>query len=243
MQHVEIRTPQNVTIRLEAAGLGERIVAALLDYLLLGCYAILALFVLGLLPTDTSMAQLAAMAVLTLPLFLYFLLCEVFMNGQSVGKRARGIRVVRLDGAAPTLGNYVLRWLLRLVDIGLSYGLVGVISILVTRHGQRLGDLAAGTTVVRVERRAALRDTLFTAVDDDHAVTFYQVEALTRADVETAKEVLNVLVTHPTTPETKRLGRQMQEVLKRKMGVRTEMTAVPFLRTVVADYNHVEGRV
>ena len=239
MEHVQVQTAHNVGIRFEVAGLGDRVVAALLDYAVLTAYVLAVLIGLGAADVESIAVFLAAL----FPAGVYFLVCEVVLDGQSLGKKAVKIKVVRLDGGQPTLGAYLLRWLLRPIDVGLSSGLIGLITILVSGRGQRLGDLAAGTTVVKLRPRRRLGETVFARLEDTHTVTFPQVEALTTRDVETAREVLTTLVSRPRSARTQQLGRKMQAALERKMGIASDLPPIEFLRTVIADYNWVAGRV
>lgn len=237
MEHVQIQTAQNVGIDFEIAGLGERIVAALIDYALLLCYLIL----LGLLASATE--SLAVLIIGVLPYLLYFLLCEVFLDGQSIGKRLRKIKVTRLDGTEPTLGNYLLRWILRPIDVELFSGMVAIVTIAVNGRGQRLGDLAADTTVVKIKPRVRLEDTVLAEIDADHQVLFPQVDVLTAEEVETAKEVLSVLVAEGKSRTAYVLGGKAKAALEARMDVRSDLNPLPFLRAVIKDYNHVHGRV
>lgn len=224
MDHVEIRTSQNVGLTVEIAGLGDRVVAALIDYLVIGAYVIAMSLLASVLIGLTN--SLAVLLPLLLPALLYFLLCEVFLNGQSIGKRFVNIRVMRRDGTAPTLGDYLLRWLLRPIDIWLSSGLVAVVTVLLTGTGQRLGDLAADTTVVHAESNTDLRDTIFTRVDAEHTLTFPEVEALHPDDIATANEVLNTLIAERRSRTTARLGRRTKAALERKMGTTSDLGSV-----------------
>ena len=100
------------------------------------------------------------------------------------------LRVARLDGAQPTLGQYALRWLLRFVDVTLTSGVVAVVAVSATRRQQRLGDLAAGTTVVRVRRRVRLDEVLYPDPPRGYTPRFPDAAALTDADVRTLRAVL-----------------------------------------------------
>ena len=237
MENVRIQTAQNVGIDFEVAGLGDRAIAALLDYFLLFCYLIPA----GLLAAEIGSTAVAVL--LYLPVFLYFLLCEIFLEGQSIGKRVRKLKVARLDGAPPTLGDYVVRWLLRFVDLDLSLGAVALLTVFINGKGQRLGDVAAGTTVVRIAPRTALRDTLFARLDDTYTPTFLQVEALDDHDIATAKEVLHALMADRRSPITRDLEMSLKTAFEHKMGLASTLPAAEFLRTVVNDYNYIKGRV
>ena len=239
MEQIEIRTAQNVGIDLEAAGLGDRTIAALIDYLVLAAY----LISVSLLLRAVDASPWAFYAILLVPYLGYFLLCEVFFDGQSVGKRARGLRVVRLDGGPPTLGSYLLRWLLRPVEILMTSGLAAVLCILITGTGQRLGDLAAGTAVVKRAPSARLGDTLFRRLDKTHALTFPEVDRLTRADAETVRDVLDALRADGRAPSTHALGQRLKAGIEDKMGVTSDLSPPRFLHVVLEDYNHVQGRV
>src|SRR5690606_34920667 len=106
-----------------------------------------------------------------LPVIFYHLLCEVFMDGQTFGKKAIDIKVVKLDGSQPSVGSYFLRWLLQIVDLPF-FGAIGIITILVNGKGQRVGDLAAGTTVISLKHRTGIKDTILARpVMADHDYT------------------------------------------------------------------------
>jgi len=234
---MKIQTTQNVEIDFEVAGLGDRVLAALLDYFLLFCY---------LVAVQLAAAEVGSQALTTLlllPYFFYFLVCEIFFNGQSIGKKVRRLKVARLDGVQPTLGNYVLRWLLRFIDIDLTLGMAALLTVFISGKGQRLGDLAAGTTVIKAKPRLSLRDTLFARLDDDYTPTFHQVETLEDSDIVTAKDVLNTLAIERKSHTTYLLGTKMKTALEQKMGLQSDLPPVAFLRTVIKDYNYVKGKV
>jgi len=238
VERVHIQTAQNVAIQFEVAGLGDRVLAAILDSLIIYAYLFTVMIALAGAEVDTLSVYIVAL----LPFFFYFFGCEVLLDGQTLGKKALRIKVVRLDGKQPSVGNYLLRALLRPIDVTISSGMVGLITILANGKGQRLGDLAAGTTVVKLAPRTRISDTVFARLEENHTVTFPQVDALTDQDVQTAKEVLNTLVTQPRSHVTQQLGVKMQTALEEKMGVTSELPTVPFLRTVIKDYNWLPGR-
>ncbi len=239
MQRVEVKTAQNVSLDLELAGVGTRVIAALIDYLILTSYAIavsIGLAVAG------GMGSLGVQALAYLPVYTYFLFFEIFGDGQSVGKYAMKIRVRRLDGGAPGTVAYLLRWLLRPIDVLISSGMIGLVAILSTDYAQRIGDLAAGTTVVRKRQRTEIRDLSYTETDASYAVTYLQVDALSDEDIRTAQEVLNTLIESGRSTQTRTLGERTRDLLARKMGVQTDAGAIDFLRTVINDYGHVHQR-
>lgn len=148
MAESTIITGQFVRISQTPASIGERLVAQIIDFLIILLYIYSATFFLFRMLLPVGMHMLVFMFVIYLPVLCYHLLCEMFNRGQSPGKRIMKIRVVKADGSTPGISAYVLRWLLFLIDGPLTGGL-GVLVILLTKNSQRLGDLAAGTMVIK----------------------------------------------------------------------------------------------
>jgi len=177
-----------------------------------------------------------SLLVIAVPFVFYQLLCEVFFNGQSLGKKARQIKVVRLDGTAPTLGDYLLRWLLRIVDLQFG-GLVAVITIAATGRGQRVGDLAAGTTVisVRVRPGAAAGLTLGADYLAGYQVVFPQVASLADHDVTLIRQLME----QARARDNYELLNQLANKVKALTGIQTDLQDGPFLQTVLRDHAHL----
>lgn len=251
MASIRVHTTQNVTLEYQVASLGERIVAALIDWaILLAWLAAWVALIAWAASTDTSgdtrstiwpvrsASDVVAIGLIFLilsPFFFYNLVCEVFLNGQSLGKKARRLRVIRLDGTAPRLGDYFLRWLLRLIDMQF-YGAVAMITIAATGRGQRLGDLAAGTSVISLKERAApLPDAASLVMPAAYQPVFPQAATLSDHDVALLHQLLgrslqhdNYLLLHETAAKIKDL-----------LGLHTELSDEAFLRTVLRDHAHL----
>lgn len=153
----QVETPEQVAFRMERAGLGSRCIATIVDTtclaLLYLAVALASSFLFGVVPSgEAALAVLGVVIiVMTFLFWAYYIAFEIAWNGQTPGKRWVGIRVVEDGGAPASPGRIVIRNLLRFVDVQFGYG-VGAIAIFATREEKRLGDLAAGTTVIR-ERR------------------------------------------------------------------------------------------
>ncbi len=149
-------TPEAVALELDTAGAGSRMVAALVDALLqFGLLLIvgIALAGLGLMGVEGWVIATVAVAALFIVLWGYYIFFEITWRGSTPGKKRMGLKVVGTNGQPITWVQAVVRNLLRIVDfLPSSYGL-GVVLVLVTPRSQRLGDLAAGTVVMR-ERKA-----------------------------------------------------------------------------------------
>jgi uncharacterized RDD family membrane protein YckC len=157
-----VRTPEGVTLRAEIAGAGSRFGAALVDGALFGLsYAVLALsvFLIRMIdPTGLSRFTLAVLGgTLLLGFCAYQFLFHALAQGQTPGKRLFDLRVASADGYPAEIGQHVMRTLILPIDallpVPAPFGILGLVVILYTERRQRLGDLVAGTLVLR-ERRA-----------------------------------------------------------------------------------------
>jgi uncharacterized RDD family membrane protein YckC len=150
---ITISTPEGVDLELVLAGLGSRFAAALLDLLIQFGAIIALLFVLGA-AGDSGVAIALFFIGVFLILFGYDIVLETWNSGRTVGKLAAGLRVVRGGGEPVGFLTSAIRNVVRIVDFLPAFYPVGMITILVTTRNQRLGDLAAGTLVIRDRRRA-----------------------------------------------------------------------------------------
>lgn len=150
---------------------------------------------------------------------------------------------MQTSGAEPTLGDLLLRWILRPIDLWATSGLAAVATILYTGTGQRLGDLAAGTTVVETRTGTTLDGSLFAPLDDDYEPTFQAARSLDRDDVETTRRVLRRLADasnrEPDTP-IRALAERTRTALLQAMDTTTDLPTQSFLKTVVQDYNYYQ---
>jgi uncharacterized RDD family membrane protein YckC len=152
---LRIATPEGVSLEVPLAGLGSRFVALLVDLLLQSVgFALLIAVLVAAGSGGYAAAAILAVAVFAI-IFVYPLAFELWAGGRTPGKRWSNLRVVCDDGSPVTFRASALRNVLRLVDILPGLYLVGTIAIFATRNNQRLGDLAAGTLVVREPRAAA----------------------------------------------------------------------------------------
>ncbi len=154
-----LETPENIQVHFELAGLGTRFCAMLVDTLLLVAITIV-LFIFVVLMFSASAVfeskgsgQWLAAVIIALGITLlsegYFILFEWLMRGQTPGKKALKIRVIRDDGTPATIHEVLVRNVLRLIDfLPFSYG-VGAIVMFASRLSKRLGDIAAGTIVIK----------------------------------------------------------------------------------------------
>ena len=148
MAESTIITGQFVRISQTPASIGERLLALVIDYSLIVIYLYSVTTLIVKLHLSSGVGTVFFLCLVYLPVLLYSFLCEMFNHGQSFGKRLMNIRVVKSDGSTPSISAYLLRWLLFIID-GPGTGGLGLLVVLLTKNSQRLGDLAAGTMVIK----------------------------------------------------------------------------------------------
>jgi uncharacterized RDD family membrane protein YckC len=245
-----IDTPENIEFAYDIAGIGSRFLAAIIDTLVIAA----ALLILGLLvsvaganrnlvPTTSSSVVAAIGALLSfLILWGYYIVFELVWNGQSLGKRAIGLRVVREGGRPVTFVSSAIRNLIRIVDFLPAFYGIGVIVMFVDRRARRLGDLAGGTLVVK-ERRGVTLESLTTAAVMSAAPSNGTAQALTLPNVHLLNDQDYSLVQEFLRRRDElgrdarvRLGAQLASGLQARLGLPQGGDAERFLQYVTAEY-------
>lgn len=234
MDNFQIETAQNIAITQNVAHVTTRIGSYLIDALFIFGYYLIIILIMGMLDIPLNMEYMSLFVLLGLPVFFYSLLFEVLMNGQTPGKYFNQTRVVKIDGSKPTFGSYLIRWLLRIVDFSLASGSVAVLTILLNGKGQRLGDIAAGTTVISEKKRITLKDTIATDVEDNYTPTYSQVTLLTDNDIHTIKNVYRDAMKKRNHKVILKLHAKIIELT----GISTEQKPTEFVDTVIKDYHY-----
>lgn len=154
---LEVETPDHVVLRYDLAGGGNRGFAALVDFVaatfvVIGMAASF-LVLAASLPERITFALQGLFVSLTLLVgWSYFVILEWLWEGRTLGKRLFGLRVISADGSPASFSSVLIRNLLRVVDFLPAFYGFGLLAIVLTPRSQRLGDLAAGTFVVRAPR-------------------------------------------------------------------------------------------
>jgi uncharacterized RDD family membrane protein YckC len=236
MQTISVQTTQNVFIHYPVAGVGDRILAHLLDRVILIAYAVA--MIAAFVNMDLRIIW-PWIVFLVAPWFLYNLVFEIFMNGQTPGKRVMNIQVVRLDGTGPTIGDYLLRWVFSLVDFYVLSGALAVIIIAVNGRGQRLGDIVAGTSVVKlIAQKEITANEVFIAPEASYVPVFPQVVQLGSRDIELIQRALDANRNHGNVQPVL----MVTDKIKSLLGIQTDLAPAEFLYTVVKDFNHLASR-
>ncbi len=256
MSDVQISTPFNISLDFEIAPFYKRLLAYFLDLTILVLYAVfIRYFLYSGLQLEGEFAMGVDILVVSLPLLLYHLVCEIAFHGQSIGKKAMGIRVMSVEGGDPGISQYLLRWFFRvwewplvfsfvypglliiyqLIIVGF-FGIIVVIIIAVTAKNQRLGDLAANTAIVNTRINSSIHDTVFMEITQkDYQVKFPQVLKLSDRDINTIKAVLEQTFKSNKYETAHRIAARIKNVLQ----IESDLEVDIFLERLIADYNYL----
>jgi uncharacterized RDD family membrane protein YckC len=238
MADSSIITGQYVRIDQTPASIGARILARFIDLLLIIIYFYAVAMIAAwsqeydlYIPEDVL---ITVIVIILLPVFFYTLLWETFNQGQTPGKKLLGIRVVMKDGSVPSLGAYLLRWLMMMVDLYI-FPFIGVLAILLTKNHQRVGDLAAGAIVIKEKNYRRINVTLdeFHYLSADYRPSFPQAENLS---LEQANLIAQTLFRYDAQrpQRIRELGAKVREFLHINPPIHDEA----LLQTVVRDFQY-----
>lgn len=236
MKIIEIKTTQNVVLQYELADLRERVVAFLIDSAIL-FFGLLIL--ISLLTMALSGTAMHAVLYLSIAVYIFYSLTfELLNNGQTPGKMAMRIRVIKATSGHATFPDYAARWVFRLVDIFLSFGGIASILIASSSKSQRIGDIVANTTVVKLSpsMNLNLQDILNLHSSTSYKPEYTQAKQLIEEDVLLIKSALDRYRAYQNRAHAeaiKMLARKIAHILRLTT---LEKNDVQFLETVLKDY-------
>lgn len=234
MKTIDIHTTHNVVIEKGLASVGQRIGAFVVDLILLVIIYVVAInaFIVG------DGLGIAMILFLSMLLFFFNLLMEIIFNGQSIGKKAVGIKIVRLDGKELTFSDLFSRWSMRFIDIYMSLGAIAFLTIGASKNGQRIGDKLANTIVIKK------RDSSYFTLEEigklknaiDYESDYSTVTRLKDKDVLLIKSTLQRVVKYPTEGNKKALVKLSDKVADVLGLDHQPENKVKFLQTIMRDY-------
>ena len=235
METIKVNTSQHIEIDYPVAGLGERIYARMIDLaVLLGMVILLSILFL--------MVKTVFLFILAGIVYAFYnLACEILMDGQSIGKRLMKIKVISIDGSQASMGQYFIRWIFRLVDFNLTGQVGGLVCIALSKNKQRIGDIVAGTTVIKTVPYVKLADIAFHPSIIAYTPVFLNAGELRDSDIELIHEVIG---TYYKTGNTEIVYTAAAKIIGLLAVKAPEgMNELEFLQTVVKDYNHITSAV
>lgn len=237
MANLAINTTQNVNLDYKIASIGERILAFLIDIFLFILYFFILGIIISYVWTSFDMDQWSMISIeslLLLPVMFYSLYMHLLFDGRTIGKMILKIKVVKIDGTPVHWSNYLVRWMLRLVDIWIFSASVGVLSMILSDRKQRVGDAAAGTVVINTQRKVAISHTILEELQEDYKPTFTNVTQLTDKDIRLIKETYQIAARSNDYKTLNLLRKKIEDVLQAS----SEQYDKEFIKTILKDYNY-----
>ncbi|WP_153800699.1 RDD family protein [Foetidibacter luteolus] len=264
MSRLKILTSFNIELDFETAEFHKRLFAWIIDYIIIIIYMFIAFRLSSSLLQNTAkvddMDLWSIFLIILLPTSFYPLVTELTMNGQTIGKKLLGIRVINETGGNATASQFVIRWMLRssgllviiviLAVLSLNQQLIGSLSFtsiivivdilcaVISKKGQRIGDLAAGTLLINTRSKADLQETVFVETEDTYVPVYPEVMKLSDRDMNVIKTVLSAISKRSDWALADRTASKVESVLK----ISSKHDSVTFLETLMKDYNHLSTR-
>jgi len=259
MAIITIGTPFNIDLEFKIAAFNKRLLAWLVDIVAICLYYYLMLvFIYPLFKKGEAAGTASILFVIIIPVLLYQLLFELFLNGQTLGKMAAGIKVIDTDGREPTFGQYLLRWILCLGNLfvyAVPYILLtspffiiffmilylpDFLSVVISARSQRIGDFAAGTVVIDKNYRSNISETIYLQIENkDYQPLFPQVMRLNDRDINGIRNLIHI---KRPGKDTELYTQQVVEKIKKVLSIESDMDGYHFLEQLLKDYNYYTGK-
>lgn len=240
-----INTTQNVPVNFTAASIGDRLLAQIIDMLIKIAYLITVFYGIIFFSIDTFFNHLdqwsiiGIYVIIALPFIFYSLVQESLWEGKTIGKKIMKIKVIKLDGYQAGFGDYLIRWLFRLVEISLGNGVIALISILINKKNQRLGDIAAGTAVISLKQKININHTILEEVTENYTPTYPFVIKLSDNDIRIIKETFEKSV---TAKDYKTIVKLKEKISSVTDIVNQSTNDQNFIKTILKDYSYYTGK-
>jgi len=247
---VKLDTGFNIEVEFALSPFHRRFFAWLIDATIQGTYLYLGAKILTGLVSSNWDGELWIVVLYMLPFIFYHLISEITMNGQSVGKMAMQIKAMTIQGGEPSMSQYLIRWLFRIVDfpsllfLGTLSGystwwvvlflFAGLICVIATPKSQRIGDLVAGTILIDLKKRTSWQDTVFTEVESTYQPRYPQVMQLSDRDINTLKNIIETVKKRNDYDLSLKIADRIQSKLK----MNSDQDSLEFLQTLLKDYNY-----
>jgi uncharacterized RDD family membrane protein YckC len=272
MSTIRIATNFNIDLEFPAAPFHSRFLAWIIDLVAWFIY-IIAMSKIGQEFASTygfedgSFIQAIFYFLIFVPAVTYHLLSELLLNGQSVGKKIMGLRVVNENGGRPSVGQFIMRWIIRTSDFALfvllllaieasdkggstreleflkhfaaAIGLLllDVVLVNTSKKRQRLGDMLAHTILIRTKQEGDIHETIFQEVHQDYVPSFPQVMQLSDRDINALKGILD----SARRKHDYNMAEVASEKIKNHLNIQASLSAFDFLEILLKDYNYLSS--
>ncbi len=208
-----------------------------------------------LLGLGSSVSTAAGLFVIVIPVLAYQLFFELFLNGQTIGKKLAGIKVIDVEGREPTWGQYITRWILCIGNLFvyiipyiilkspvlmiffMVLYLPDFLCMIISAKSQRIGDFAAGTVVIDDNYVSSIDETIYQEIEDTSYIPLYpEVMRLTDRDINGIRNLLNV---KRPNRDSEHYIIDVTQKIKSVLGIQSDLYPTDFLRQLLKDYNYL----
>ncbi|MGH2553762.1 MAG: RDD family protein [Chitinophagaceae bacterium] len=275
MGAIKVPTNFNIELDFEVPEFYRRLIALLIDMLLQYFYLRIAVKIFDSIQknqnyfdTDTGHNMWAIGWLLVLPIMFYHFILELTLNGQSIGKKILGLRVVDEYGGKPSFSQFTIRWLLRISDVwivillfyilsligsnggfdsvqtifivvfGLGFLITDIVLVVSTKKGQRIGDILAKTILIRINTKENIEDTVFIEVEDNYVPSFPQIMQLSDKDINAIKSILE----SARKKGDFNMAESASSKIKAHLMIESQMSPYDFLDVLLRDYNYLSTK-
>lgn len=268
MALIKVPTSFNIEVEFEIPEFYRRLFSLLIDVLMEIIYLFVASRIMRSitesydLTNEDSLYDLSAIGMLLiLPVLIYHVVLEITMNGQSIGKKIMGIRVVNENGGRPSVSQFLIRWLLRVSDLwilailfmlstggmgggveagflllaALAFLITDIVLVVSSKKGQRIGDILAKTILIRINSKASIEETIFREVEDTYTPSFPQIMKLSDRDINAIKSILEI----SRKKNDYSMAMAAADKIKNHLQISSELDPYTFLDVLLKDYNYL----
>jgi len=251
---VKLDTGFNIEVDFSISPFHRRMFAYFIDAMVLYLYWLLSGKMIDYLVKEPFTEPDWRSVLRVLPVLSYYPLMEILTNGQTIGKKIMGIRVITMEGGQASISQYILRWMFRLADFpiwifaeiyrgGLPwYSSVfvfsGIACVIISNKSQRIGDIVAGTLVIFTRSKTSWQDTVFTEIEAGYKPRYPQVMQMSDKDINSLKMIIDSVKKN----NNHELAFRIAERIKWKLNMQGDQDAQDFLETLLKDYNYYSSR-
>ncbi|RYG50655.1 MAG: RDD family protein [Chitinophagaceae bacterium] len=268
MALIKVPTSFNIEVEFEIPEFYKRLLSLLIDVIMEMIYLYIAVQIMESIRRNFDMSDenawydMSAIGLLLLlPILLYHVVLEILMNGQSVGKKILGVRVVNENGGRPSISQFLIRWLLRVSDVwivallflmisgslggsiestflvlaALAFLVTDIALVISSKKGQRIGDLLAKTILISTNSKASIEETVFQEVADNYTPSFPQIMQLSDRDINAIKSILEA----SRKKNDYQMATSAADKIRNHLKIQSTQDPFIFLDTLLKDYNYL----
>lgn len=267
MATIKVPTSFNIDVEFEIPEFYRRLLSLIIDIVIEIIYLRIALAIirqinLSFQPEGNNIY--AIQLLFLLPFFLYHVVLEITMNGQSVGKKIMGMRVVHENGGKASISQFLIRWLLRVSDVWmlaliiliaesvyyrdasstiisiavLAFLVTDIVLVVSSKKGQRIGDFLAHTILIRTNTKSSIEETVFQEVADSYVPSYPQIMQLSDRDINSIKSILETA----KKKHDYNMAFMAAEKIKAHLNIQSSNSPFEFLELLLKDYNYLSTK-